>query len=413
MGSEDAFKIATEQLEKAAKHADINADILEILKKPKRVITVSVPVRMDNGKIKVFTGFRSQYNDARGPTKGGIRFHPDVSVEEVMALSAWMTWKCAVVGIPYGGGKGGVICNPKEMNKGELEKLSRGYIRAIAPFIGPEKDIPAPDVYTNPQVMAWMMDEFSKIKGYNAPGVITGKPVELFGSKGRGTATGYGLYFVAREVAAHLGIDMQGATVAIQGFGNLGVYAAEKFAENGAKIIALSDSKGGVYSKDGIDVKKAVEHKRKTGSVKGLEGTEDISNEELLLLECDILVPAALEKVITEENAEKIKAKIIMEGANGPTTPRADEILYEKGVFLVPDILANAGGVTVSYFEWVQNLQQYYWSEEEVNEKLDKIMTRSFRETLEKKEKLGVDMRTAAYVLAVERVAKAMELRGY
>lgn len=408
----DVFDISVEQLEKAAKYADIKDSHIEILKKPKRVLTVNIPVRMDNGKIRVFTGFRSQYNDSRGPAKGGLRFHPDVSLSEVMALSAWMTWKCAVAGIPYGGGKGGIIVNPKDLSESEIEQLSRGFIRALGDFIGPEKDIPAPDVYTNPKIMGWMMDEFSKIRGFNSPGVITGKPVDLFGSKGRGTATGYGLFFIARELMKHLGHEMKGATVAIQGYGNLGYYAAEKFTQAKAKIIALSDSKGGIHDSEGLDYEEVMEHKKKTGSVKGFPGSKEISNEGLLELEADILVPAALEGVITSDNADKIKAKAIVEGANGPTTPDADEMLDKKGIIVVPDILANAGGVTVSYFEWVQNLMNYYWEEDEVNQKMDKILTQSFRDVMAQKEKHNVDMRTAAYVLALERVSKAMEHRG-
>jgi len=411
MSELNAFEVSLKQLENAAKHIDVDRDFLDVLKRPKRILTVNIPVRMDNGKIKVFQGFRSQYNDARGPTKGGIRFHPDVSLDEVKALSAWMTWKCAVVDIPFGGAKGGIICNPKEMSKGEVERLSRGFIQAISDFIGPEKDIPAPDVYTNPQIMAWMMDEFSKIKGYNVPGVITGKPVELFGSKGREKATGFGVYFVANEMIKYKRQKMRGMKIAIQGFGNLGHFAAEKFDEAGAILIAVSDSGGGIYSDKGIDYKKVMEHKNKTGSVRGFPGSDEITNEKLLEIDCDILVPAALEGVINEKNADRIGAKIIVEGANGPTTPEADEILIKKGIDIVPDILANAGGVTVSYFEWVQNLQNYYWEEGEVVQKMEAILKKSFNNIIKEKEKHKTDMRTASYILAIERVLSSMKYR--
>ncbi len=409
----DAFEISLKQLEKAAKHTNISKDVLEILENPKRVLIVSIPIKMDDGKLKVFRGYRVQYNDARGPTKGGIRFHPGVCLEEVMALSAWMTWKCAVVNIPYGGAKGGIICNPKELSDSELERLSRGFIDAMDDFLGPEKDIPAPDIYTNPQIMAWMMDEFSAHKGYTVPAVITGKPVDLFGSKGRDTATGFGLFFIARETMKYLGKEMKGVTVAIQGFGNLGYHTARKFFEAGAKIVSVSDSKGGIYNENGLDPEKVMEHKNKTESVIGFPSTKELTNEELLELGCDILIPAALENTITETNAARIKAKVIVEGANGPTTPEADEIFEKNSVFVVPDILANAGGVTVSYFEWIQNIQHQYWDEEKVNCEMDRILTQAFMDVLEKKKKHDVDMRTAAYVLALERVSEAMKLRGY
>ena len=360
-----------------------------------------------------FRGYRVHHNNVRGPYKGGIRFHPEVNLNEVKALASWMTWKCAVVGIPYGGAKGGVVCNPKEMSKNELEQLSRGYIRAIANFIGPEKDIPAPDVYTNPQIMTWMMDEFSKLKGYNVPGVITGKPVGVFGSEGRDEATGNGMAYVTREVLNYLGLKAEDMTAVIQGYGNLGHVVAERYYEMGIKIIAVSDSKGGIYNPDGLQPRDVLAHKKRTGTVVGLKGTKKITNKELLEMKCDILAPCALENVITKENARKIKARIVIEGANGPTTPTADEILHKRGILVVPDILANAGGVTVSYFEWIQNKEGYYWSEEEVNEKLDSILTRAFRSVVEMKEKYRIDMRTAAYVLAVKRVVEAMKLRGW
>lgn len=330
------------------------------------------------------------------------------------ALAAWMTWKCAVVDIPYGGSKGGVICNPKEMSQGELERLSRGYIRAIGRFIGPEKDIPAPDVYTTPQIMAWMMDEYSKLEGYNVPGMITGKPIPLGGSLGRGDATARGGMYILREAAKHIGLNLNNATVAIQGYGNAGQFAAKLVTEMfDSKIVALSDSKGGIYNEKGLDWKRVLEHKEKTKSVTGFNGSKQISNEELLELEVDVLIPSALENQITEKNADKIKAKIVLELANGPTTPEADKILYKNKVFVIPDFLANAGGVTVSYFEWVQNTYGYYWEEEEVREKLDKKMTKAFKDVLEMVKKYNVDNRTAAYMVSVDRVAEAMKLRGW
>lgn len=408
----DPFESCQKQLKKAMDVLKMGEDVYEILKEPKEYLEVSVPVRMDNGKVRVFHGYRVHHNNIRGPYKGGIRFHPDVNVNEVKALAFWMTWKCAVVDIPYGGAKGGVICNPKEMSEGELERLSRGYVRALGDFIGPEKDIPAPDVYTNPQIMAWMMCEFSKRKGHNVPGVITGKPVEVFGSEGRNEATGNGLAFATREVLKYLKLNPKNMTATIQGYGNLGHVVADRYQEMGIKVIAVSDSKGAIYNPDGLNPHEILAHKKKTGSVVGLRGTKKITNEQLLEMKCDILAPCALENVITKENADKIKAKIIMEGANGPTTPEAEKILHKKKTLVVPDILANAGGVTVSYFEWVQNLTNYYWSEKEVNEKLDCIMTKAFCKTVEMMEKHKVDMRTAAYILAVKRVAETMRLRG-
>lgn len=410
---DNPFVSAQKQLKKAIDILKIEDDIYEILKEPKEYFEVSIPVKMDNGRVRVFRGYRVHYNNALGPYKGGIRFHPNVNINEVKALASWMTWKCSLVGLPYGGAKGGVVCNPKEMSKGELERLSRGYIRALRDFIGPDKDIPAPDVYTNPQIMAWMMDEFSKIAGYNVPGVITGKPVQVFGSEGRDEATGNGLAFVTREILNYLKIDPKNATAVIQGYGNLGHVVADRYAKMGIKVIAVSDSKGGIYKEDGLNPHEVLEHKKKTGSVVGLKGTKKITNEQLLEMKCDIIVPCALENVITGNNADRIKARIIIEGANGPTTPDADRILSKKGIIVVPDILANAGGVTVSYFEWVQNRMNYYWSKEEVNEKLDSIMTNAFRRTAEVMEKYKTDMRTAAYILAVKRVADAMKLRGY
>jgi len=407
------FKIAQKQLDEAAKIMNLDEATHAMLREPMRVLRVSIPVKMDDGSTKVFTGFRVQYNDARGPTKGGIRFHPEETEDTVKALAAWMTWKTAVVNVPYGGGKGGVICNPKEMSQGELERLSRGYIRAIGRFIGPEKDIPAPDVYTNPQVMAWMMDEYSKIVGYNAPGVITGKPIPLGGSEGRGDATAMGTVYTIREAAKHLGIDLNGASVAVQGYGNAGSFAAILLKGMGCKIVAVSDSKGGIVNRDGLDPHKVLKHKQDTGSVVNYEGAESITNEGLLELDVDILVPAALENVITGQNAGNVKAKIVAEAANGPTTPEADEILFKNGVFVIPDFLCNAGGVTVSYFEWVQNINGYYWTKEEVYEKLDKIMTRAFHDVLDASKRSTVHNRVGAYIVAIERVAEAMKLRGW
>ncbi len=408
------FKIAQQQLDEAAEHLKLDPATHAMLREPMRELHVLIPVRMDDGHVEVFKGFRVQYNDALGPTKGGIRFHPEETIDTVRALAAWMTWKTAVVNIPYGGGKGGVICNPKEMSERELEQLSRGYIRALGRFIGPEKDIPAPDVYTNPQIMAWMMDEYSKIVGYNAPGVITGKPIPLGGSLGRGDATARGGIYTVREAARHLGLELKDAPVAVQGYGNVGYYAAKLSKEIfGARIVAVSDSKGGIYCETGLDPDAVLKHKRETGSVVDFPGTEPISNRELLELDVTLLWPAALENVITEENADQIKAKIIAEAANGPTTPEADHILHEKGVFVIPDFLCNAGGVTVSYFEWVQNITGYYWSEEEVHEKLDQKMTQAFHAVLEMHKKKKVHMRLAAYLVAVQRVAEAMKLRGW
>jgi len=408
------FRIAQEQLDEAAEHLKLDPATHAMLREPMRELHVLIPVRMDDGRVEVFQGFRVQYNDARGPTKGGIRFHPEETIDTVKALAAWMTWKTAVVDIPYGGGKGGVICNPKEMSEGELERLSRGYIRALGEFIGPEKDIPAPDVYTNPQIMAWMMDEFSKLRGYNTPGVITGKPLPLGGSLGRGDATARGGIFTVREAAKHLGLDLKGAPVAVQGYGNAGYNAAKLSKEYfGAKIVAVSDSRGGIYSEAGLDPEAVLKHKQEGGSVVGFPGAEQISNEELLELDVTLLWPAALENVITEENAPRIKAKIIAEAANGPTTPEADRILHEKGAFVIPDFLCNAGGVTVSYFEWVQNINGYYWSEEEVYERLDAKMTKAFHDVLEMHKERKVHMRLAAYLVAVQRVAEAMRLRGW
>ena len=408
----DAFEAAQIQLEKAVSKMNLDPNILVQLKKPERVLMVSIPVKMDNGAVKVFTGFRSQYNTARGPAKGGVRYHPDVSLDEVKALSAWMTWKCAVVGIPYGGAKGGVICNPKEMSDGELERLSRRYIYEISSIIGPKKDIPAPDVYTTPKIMGWYVDTYNKLTGEASFSTITGKPLELWGSEGRGEATARGLSYTVEVAAEKLRINPLEATVVIQGYGNAGSISAKLLRKQGYKIIAVSDSKGGAYNPQGIDPSEILDYKIKTSTVKGFPKAKFISNKDLLEIECDVLVPAALEGVITEKNANNIKAKIIAEAANGPTTPEADEILYQRGVFIIPDILANAGGVTVSYFEWIQGLYGYFWNEERVNRRLKKLMVKAFNEVLKLAQREKIDNRTAAYIYAISKVAKAMEARG-
>jgi glutamate dehydrogenase (NAD(P)+) len=409
----DPFENVLKQLEKVNKVLKLDEGIYEALKKPKRFLEVTVPVTMDNGKVKVFTGYRCQYNDARGPTKGGIRYHWNVSPSEVRALAAWMTWKCAVVDIPYGGGKGGIICNPKEMSDREIESLSRGFIGAIYKFIGPELDIPAPDVYTTPKIMGWMMDEFSKIRQCYSPGVITGKPLSIGGSLGRGDATAKGAWYTIRESVKYLKWDMKKTTTVVQGYGNAGSYIAQFLHDQGSKVIAVSDSQGGIYNEAGLDPYKVLEHKEKTGSVVNYPGTKNITNEELLYLKCDILCPSALENQITAKNADKIQAKMVAELANGPVTPEADEILVKKGVFQLPDFLCNAGGVTVSYFEWVQNLMNYYWAADEVYEKLDKKMTKAFWDVIAAKEKHNIDMRTASYAVAIQRVVDAMKARGF
>ncbi|MEO0231716.1 MAG: Glu/Leu/Phe/Val dehydrogenase [candidate division WOR-3 bacterium] len=409
------FKIAQEQLDEAAKILGIDGKPEHmILREPLREFHVLIPVRMDDGSYKVFKGFRVQHNDARGPTKGGIRWHPEETIDTVRALAMWMTWKTAIVDLPYGGGKGGIICNPKEMSAGEKERLARGYIRAIAQIISPDKDIPAPDVYTDPQIMAWMMDEYSKIVQYNAMGIITGKPIPVGGSLGRDDATARGGMYTLREAAKVFNVDLSKATVAIQGYGNAGQFAHKLVEELfGSKVIAVSDSKGGILNKKGLSFKDVSKFKNETGTVVGFKGTEKITNEELLELDVDVLIPAALENVITEKNADKIKAKIVLELANGPTTPEADKILYKNGIFVIPDFLANAGGVTVSYFEWVQNITGYYWSLEEVHERLDKKMTKAFKETYEEYKSRKVHPRLAAYLVSVKKVIEAMKLRGW
>lgn len=408
------FVIAQQQIDTCAKILDLDPGVHAMLRNPKRELHVSLPVRMDDGTIKVFQGFRVQYNDAKGPAKGGIRFHPDETIDTVRALSAWMTWKCSLLDLPLGGGKGGVICNPKEMSPGELERLSRQYVRATSQFIGPERDVPAPDVYTNPMIMAWMMDEYSTLTGKSDFGVVTGKPLSIGGSAGRHDATARGGMYCIREAAKTIGLDLKNATVAIQGYGNAGYNAATLCKSLfGSRVVAVSDSKGGVYHSDGIDAEAVYRHKIETQSVVNAPGTEPISNESILELKVDVIIAAALENVITEKNVSRVRPKILAELANGPTTPEADDVLFQNGVHVLPDFLCNAGGVTVSYFEMVQNSYLYYWDEEEIYSKLDKKMTTAYRSVLETSKKFNINMRQAAYVVAVQRVAEAMQLRGW
>jgi len=411
-GHARALDVALEQLRVTAEKINLDSGIHEMLKYPKRSLIVSIPVKFDNGEVSVFMGCRVQHNGARGPFKGGIRYHPDVTLDEVTALAMWMTWKCAVVDVPYGGAKGGISCNPKEMSKAELERLTRRYTNALLDIMGPLQDIPAPDVYTDAQVMAWIMDTYSQFKGRKVPECVTGKPIILGGSEGRTEATARGVLICGREAINRLGMKMKGAAVAVQGFGNVGWNAAKIAYDMGCKIIAVSDSRGGIYYKRGLNPYKVYEHKKKNGSVVTYKGCENVTNEELLEVECDILIPAALENQITETNAVNIKAKIVAEGANGPTTTEADRILYEKGVFSVPDILANAGGVTVSYYEWVQNLDREHWSLEEVNRKLENKMVKSFNDVYEIAKKEKSDMRTAALMLGIGRVGEAIKTLG-
>ena len=406
------YRISQIQFDMAAEFLKLDPGLRQILRTPRRVLEVAVPVKLDNGQVKVFSGYRVQHNIARGPSKGGIRFHPNLTLDELKALAAWMTWKTATVNIPYGGGKGGVICDSKRMSRGELERMTRRYTSEILPLIGPERDIPAPDVYTDAQTMAWMMDTYSMMVGYSALGVVTGKPVSLGGSEGRADAAARGLLFVVEEACKVKKLSLRGASVAIQGYGNVGSGVARLFAEKKARIVAISDSRGGVHNPRGIDPLKAFRYKERSGTVVGMPGASRISNDDLLTLKCDILVPAALENVITLHNADQIKAKIVAEGANGPTTPHADEVLARKNIFVLPDILANAGGVTVSYFEWVQNLQGAIWQETEVNQKLDFVMRRAFTDVHAAMRKHRAHPRAAAYVLAVSRVADATLARG-
>lgn len=408
------FTIAQEQFDQAAQVLKLDAGMRELLRWPLREFHVRIPVRMDDGSVKVFAGYRVQYNHARGPCKGGIRFHPEETADTVRALAAWMTWKTAVMDLPLGGGKGGVVCNPKEMSAGELERVSRGYIRALGHYISPDVDVPAPDVYTNPQVMAWMLDEYEKIVGQSAPGVITGKPLPLGGSAGRGDATARGGMYCTREAGKALGIDLRGATAAIQGYGNAGQFAHTLGEELlGLNVVAVSDSQGGIYNPKGLPSKAVIAHKDKTGAVKGFPGAKAITNEELLELDVVVLFPAALENQITATNAPRIKAKIVAELANGPTTPEADQILHKNGVYVIPDFLCNAGGVTVSYFEQVQNAYNFYWELGEVHKRLDEKMTTAFHSVHKAAKEHKVHNRLGAYVVAVQRVAEAVRLRGW
>ncbi len=408
----NSFEMAMQNFDMAAEKLGLTENMRSRIKYPQRSLIVSVPVRLDNDSIKRFEGFRVQHSTMMGPAKGGVRYHPDVTLAEIKALATLMTWKCAVAGIPYGGGKGGITCNPKEMSEGELERMTRRYFSEIMPIVGPEKDIPAPDISTNAQTMAWMMDTFSVNKGYTVPGVVTGKPLEIGGSLGREAATARGTVYSIENAAKYIGLDLSNATCAVQGFGNAGSFAAKLIKEVGVKVIAVSDSKGGIFDPAGLDPDKVLEHKSKTESVIGYSGSDEITNEDILTIDCDILIPAALENVITKKNASDIKAKIVAEAANGPTTPDADHILEENGVFIIPDILANGGGVTVSYFEWVQNVQHLFWTEEEINKRLREIMNQSFKAVVEMKEKYKAHMRIAANMLGISRVSKAAELRG-
>jgi glutamate dehydrogenase (NAD(P)+) len=406
------FSAMLQEFDGAARILNLEPGIWKILTSPKRQIVVSCPVQMDNGEIEVFTGYRVQYNITLGPAKGGIRYHPGVTLDEVTALAAWMTWKCAVAHIPFGGGKGGVICDPTKMSRRELEALTRRYIAEIVDAIGPEKDVPAPDVNTNDQIMAWVMDTYSMHVGHTTTSVVTGKPVELGGSLGRREATGRGVMIATRESAKHLGLNIKGATVAIQGFGNVGSISAQLLAQIGAKIVAVTDWKGGVYNDKGIDIEKLIAHVQQHRTVDGFSGAEPLAGEKIWLLDVDVLIPAALENQITMTNAAAIKARIIIEGANGPTTPDAHRFLHDRGAFIVPDILANSSGVTTSYFEWVQDRYGYFWTEKEVNERLEFKMCEAFDDVLTTSLKYKVDMRTAAYIVAINRVATVTRMRG-
>jgi glutamate dehydrogenase (NAD(P)+) len=409
---ENPYELAQRQLRRVADTFKIDQNLINVLKECKKAVAVSIPTSMDDGSIAVYQGFRVTHNIARGPSKGGIRYHPGVTLDEVKSLAMWMTWKCALMNIPFGGAKGGVIVDPKKLSLGELERMTRRYTSEIINEIGPEKDIPAPDVGTNPRVMAWIFDTYSMNKGHSVLGVVTGKPLNVGGSLGRLEATAHGALYVLREAMRKRRLSFADTRVVVQGFGNVGSYLALFLQEEGAKLIALSDSAGGIHNPEGIDVKAAQAHKQETGSLGGLRGTQPVSNEDLLLLDCEVLAPCALEQVITEENADKVKAQLIVEGANGPVTPSADEILEERDVLVLPDVLANAGGVVVSYFEWVQGLQEYFWKETEVNARLNDITTRAFNETWKVHEQSGTSMRMAAYGLAVQRVGEATTTRG-
>jgi glutamate dehydrogenase (NAD(P)+) len=409
---ENPYDIAKEQLRRVAQLFAIDSNLVNVLQECKKAVVVSVPVTMDDGSIRAFQGYRVTHNIARGPSKGGIRYHPDVELDEIKALAMWMTWKCALMGIPFGGAKGGIAVDPKQLSRGELQRMTRRYTSEIINEIGPEKDIPAPDVGTDPSVMAWIFDTYSMNKGHSVLGVVTGKPLNVGGSLGRLEATAHGALYCIQEAIRKQDLRMEGLRAAIQGFGNVGSFLARFLAEQGANVIAVSDSRGGIYNENGLDIAAVLAHKQETGALEGLRGAESISNEELLLLECDVLAPCALEQVITRDNADQVKAKIVCEGANGPITPTADEILDERGVLILPDILANAGGVVVSYFEWVQGLQEYFWKEEEINSKLRDITTRAFNETWRMSDERKTSMRLAAYGLAVRRVADATITRG-
>ncbi|HXH07325.1 MAG TPA: Glu/Leu/Phe/Val dehydrogenase [Vicinamibacterales bacterium] len=406
------FNAMLQEFDGAARILGLDPGIWKILTHPKRQIIVSCPVQMDNGEIEVFTGYRVQYSITLGPAKGGIRYHPNVTLDEVTALAAWMTWKCAVAQIPFGGGKGGIVCDPTRLSRRELEALTRRYVAEIIDAIGPEKDIPAPDVNTNEQVMAWVMDTYSMHVGMTTTAVVTGKPIELGGSRGRREATGRGVMIVTRETARHLGFPLDGARIAVQGFGNVGSVSAKLLAEQGARIVAVTDWKGGVHNDRGLDIPRLIEHAAQHRTVAGFPGGEPIDNDGLFALDVDVLIPAALENQITMENAPRVKARAIVEGANGPTTPDAHRYLHERGVFIVPDILANAGGVTVSYFEWVQDRHGYFWTEEEVNQRLDAKMYEAYHAVLRTAARYRTDMRTAAYIVAIDRVATVTKMRG-
>jgi glutamate dehydrogenase (NAD(P)+) len=406
------FKIAKQQFNRAADYLDLDESTRHVLSAAKRQLIVSIPVKMDGGDVQVFEGYRVQHNIARGPAKGGIRYHPNVTLDEVKALASWMTWKCATVGIPYGGGKGGVICDPKSLSKNELERLTRRYAFEIAPIIGPDRDIPAPDVYTDEQTMAWIMDTISMVRGHTELGVVTGKPISLGGSQGRAEATARGCLYALREACRVKGINLKGARVAVQGFGNAGANIARLVAADGARVVAACDSKAGVFNESGIDIQAALRHKAETKSLAGLSGTKSMPPEDIVGVDCDILLPSALENAITLANVGTVKARIIAELANGPTTPGSDRVLADEGVFLVPDILANAGGVTVSYYEWVQDQYSFFWSEHQINETLEQTMRTAFKSVYETAQRFDTDMRTGAYILAVDRVAEATRVRG-
>ena len=406
------FEIAKQQFDRAADYLELEESLRNVLRSAKRQLIVSIPVKMDGGETKVFEGYRVQHNIARGPAKGGIRYHPNVTLDEVKALASWMTWKCATVGIPYGGGKGGVVCDPKSLSKSELERLTRRYAFEIAPIVGPDRDIPAPDVYTDSQTMAWIMDTISMVRGHTELGVVTGKPLSLGGSQGRHEATARGALYALREACKVRGVHLRGSRVAVQGFGNAGSIIARLAAEDGARVVAACDSKSGVYSASGLDVQAALKHKEETGALRGLANAKEIGPNDVLEVDCDILCPSALENSITLKNVGRVKAKIIAELANGPTTPGADRVFENDGVLLIPDILANAGGVTVSYYEWVQDQYSFFWSEKRINQTLEDTMGDAFHKVHQTAQRYGTDMRTGAYILAIDRVAEATRVRG-